>query len=213
MKITWVKTGKWIRRLFPDFVWLMPEATQSVYLTFDDGPVPEVTPWVLDLLASHGIKATFFCIGDNIRKHPDLFERILAEGHAVGNHTFHHLNGWKTDTATYISNIEACDMIIGRYLPNGTPLFRPPYGKMTRRQKKWALQQGKKIIMWDLLTADYDATVRPEKCLKNATEKVEGGSIIIFHDSIKAWKNLEYALPPAIEYIKAKGLGFAKWDF
>lgn len=213
MKITWVKTGKWIRRLFPDFVWHVPEATQAVYLTFDDGPVPEVTPWVLDLLAAHGIKATFFCIGDNIRKHPDIFERILAEGHAVGNHTFHHLNGWKTDTAAYISNIEACDAIIGTFLPNGTPLFRPPYGKITRRQKKWALQQGKQIIMWDILTADFDTTVTPEQCLHNATHKVEGGSILIFHDSVKAWKNLEYALPPALDRIKAKGLGFAKWDF
>ncbi len=213
MKITWVKTGKWIRRLFPDFIWHVPEATQAVYLTFDDGPVPEVTPWVLDLLASRGIKATFFCIGDNIRKHPDIFQRILAEGHAVGNHTFHHLNGWKTDAATYIANIEACDASIGTHLPNGTPLFRPPYGKITRRQKKWVLQQGKQIVMWDILTADFDATVPPEQCLFNATHKVEAGSILIFHDSVKAWKNLEYALPLALDRIKAKGLGFAKWDF
>jgi len=213
MKFKWVKTPAWVRWLFPGLTWHVTSSPDTVYLTFDDGPIPEVTPWVLDLLASRGIKATFFCIGDNIRKNPDIFRRILDEGHSIGNHTFHHLNGWKTDHSAYIANIEACDEIIAQHHQDGTRLFRPPYGKIRRSQKKWAIEQGKEIVMWDILTNDFDATVSPEQCLRYATGKVKGGSILIFHDSLKAWKNLEYALPRALDYLSAKKFRFGKWDF
>lgn len=212
MKLQWVKTGRLVKWLFPDFIWDKPNADNAIYLTFDDGPIPEATPWVLDLLARHDIKATFFCIGDNIRKHPDIFRRILEEGHAVGNHTFHHRNGWKTDFETYRGDVMACDDETAKHLSGGSRLFRPPYGKITRKQKRWALSNGKSIIMWDILTVDYDASVTPEECLRNATKKTASGSILIFHDSLKAWKNLEYALPRAIEALQAKGFRFGKLD-
>lgn len=212
MKLQWVKTGKFVKWLFPDFLWDLPDAGNAVALTFDDGPVPDVTPWVLDLLARHDIKATFFCIGDNIRKHPEIFRRILEEGHSVGNHTFHHLNGWKTDFSTYVEDTKACDAEIEKHLAHGTRLFRPPYGKISGKQKKSVLSQGKDIVMWDILTVDYDPDITPERCLRNATEKAQPGSILIFHDSVKAWKNLEYALPRTIEVLKEKRFGFRKLD-
>lgn len=207
MNFYWIKTNSLIKWLFPKFIWSIPNHDNSIYLTFDDGPTPEVTPWVLNVLKEHNIKATFFCIGDNVRKHPEIFKQLIADGHAVGNHTLNHLKGWETSLDIYMENIEKCDVEMKK---NGieTQLFRPPYGKITRSQTQKVLALGKKIMMWDILTVDYDTTVSKEKCLQHATQKAASGSIIIFHDSVKAFPNLEFALPRAIKILKEKGLNF-----
>lgn len=207
MKFYWVKTRWFIRKLFPGFVWNIPNATKTVYLTFDDGPTPDVTEWVLDILAQHQIKATFFCIGNNIEKHPDIFRKVVEAGHAVANHTFNHLNGWNTDNEKYFENIDACEKVMQD--ANTVRLFRPPYGKIKRSQKKEVLKRGYRIIMWDVLSADFDRTITPEQCLQNVIRNTTDGSVIIFHDSIKAQENLRHALPKAIEFLKEKGFRFA----
>ncbi|AXG73414.1 polysaccharide deacetylase family protein [Flavobacterium arcticum] len=212
MKMYWVKTRWFIKRLFSGFVWDIPNTSKTVYLTFDDGPTPEITEWVLDILRPHDIKATFFCIGNNIEKHPDIFNKIITEGHAIGNHTFNHLNGWNTNNATYIDNIEATETAILKRNPEfeKVKLFRPPYGKMKRTQAKYVRSKGYRIIMWDVLSADFDKSISPEKCFKNVVNTTREGSVIIFHDSIKAATNMQYALPLVINYLKEKGFRFAK---
>jgi len=209
MKLYWVKTGRFIKKLFSRYVWDVPGNQKTVYLTFDDGPVPEATPWVLNLLKEHNIKATFFCIGDNIQKHPDTFKQIIDDGHAIGNHTFNHLNGWSTDYKKYIENFEKCEVSILNSITPQVKLFRPPYGKIKRRQALQLRKRGYKIIMWDVLSADFDQTISPQDCLNNVIHNVTNGSIIIFHDSIKASANLRYALPKAIKYLKENDYGFA----
>jgi peptidoglycan-N-acetylglucosamine deacetylase len=208
MKAYWVKTAYIIKKLFPGFVWHIPNTGKTVYLTFDDGPVPQITPWVLNVLAVHNIKATFFCIGDNIGKHPDVFKNIIAGGHAIGNHTFNHLNGWETDTPKYLDNFKQCSTRIAMHTNTPAKLFRPPYGKIRRGQAAVIRKGGYKIIMWDVLSADFDQTISPEKCLQNVVKNVQPGSIIVFHDSIKAWQNVEYALPKAITWLKKEGYTF-----
>ncbi|MDI1257452.1 MAG: polysaccharide deacetylase family protein [Flavobacterium sp.] len=208
MNFYWVKTNRIIKKLFPKLIWDIPNANKTVFLTFDDGPTPTITPWVLDVLRKHQIKATFFCIGDNIRKYPEIFKQVIAEGHTIGNHTFNHLKGWKTETSEYIKNFRLCETEIYQQLPENRKLFRPPYGKIKRSQSLQILESGYKIIMWDVLTADYDKNVSPQKCLENATKKTTSGSIIIFHDSIKAFSNVEFALPETIRILKEKGFSF-----
>ncbi|WP_309642468.1 polysaccharide deacetylase family protein [Flavobacterium sp.] len=210
----WIKTNRLIKRVFSDYVWDIPTVEKKVYLTFDDGPTPEITPWVLDQLKEFNAKATFFCIGDNIQKHPEIFNSILQNGHTIGNHTFNHYNGWKTKTPNYIENVHSCDEAIiqncyassqklgSKFKTQNSKLFRPPYGKIKKSQAKPLLDSGYKIIMWDVLSADFDATVNPEKCLKNVLKNIESGSIIVFHDSVKAFKNLEYALPRTLQFLK-----------
>jgi peptidoglycan-N-acetylglucosamine deacetylase len=205
MKSYWIKTPNFIKRLFHNQVWDIPNTESKIYLTFDDGPTPEITEWTLQVLKEHNIKATFFCIGENIKKHPDIFAAVLADGHILGNHTFNHLNGWETSTFNYIQNIELCKNEIS-FLQS--KIFRPPYGKIKPSQSKKIRQLGYKIIMWDVLSADFDATITREKCLENATRKVTSGSIIVFHDSIKASENLKFALPKAIKILKEKGFSF-----
>lgn len=197
--------------LFPKYVWKKKTTKQVVYLTFDDGPIPDVTEWVLDTLKHYNIKATFFCIGDNINKHPDIFERIIKENHQVGNHTFNHLNGWKTHQEKYRNNVLECETEIRKYTQKEPScLFRPPYGKITKSQAKYLSEKlGLKIIMWTMLTKDYDKKTTPEECLRRATCRIKPGSIIVFHDSIKARKNMMYALPKAIEILQKKGYSFA----
>jgi len=205
MKLYFTKTPAYIKRLFSSQTWSNPQPEKTVYLTFDDGPIPEVTPWVIALLNQHQIKATFFCIGDNIRKHPEIFQQIIAHNHRVGNHTFNHLNGWKTPPNEYIENALECENLLAS---SSQKLFRPPYGKISIKQSKRLLEMGFKVIMWDVLSADFDQSITPEKCLQNVIKHVENGSIIVFHDSLKARKNLEYALPKTLAYLLEKGYKF-----
>ncbi|MFD2601799.1 MULTISPECIES: polysaccharide deacetylase family protein [Flavobacterium] len=208
MKPYWVKTGWLIKKIFSGYVWDIPAAQKTVYLTFDDGPIPQVTEWVLDLLKQHSIKVTFFCIGNNIDKNPEVFQKVIKEGHTIGNHTYNHINGWNTDTAAYLKNMETCRQSIIDKSGIDTKLFRPPYGKISREQAKEVKNLGYQIIMWDVLSADFDTTITPQKCLDNVIKNAANGSVIIFHDSIKAFPNLEYALPKVIEYLKEKGFSF-----
>ncbi|MGO3689027.1 MAG: polysaccharide deacetylase family protein [Psychroflexus halocasei] len=193
-----MKSSVFLKLLFPKRHWKIKPHHQKIYLTFDDGPIPEVTPWVLSLLKKYNAKATFFCIGENIEKHPDVFKQIIADGHAIGNHTFNHLNGWKTSTNDYLNNIVKTKNIIESHGVK-TKLFRPPYGRCTNNQAQTLLKQGKEIIMWDVLTRDYDQNISKEKCFEIYQKNHEAGSIIVLHDSLKAYQNLKYLLPRILE--------------
>lgn len=201
----WIKTNFLIKALFPKYVWSIPNTEKKVWLTFDDGPIPGITEWVLSELQRYNMKATFFCIGDNIRKNPEIFRKLLAQGHAVGNHTFNHLQGWQTETPEYIENVRKCEVEIAKLSDKKTTLFRPPYGKIKKSQAQILRKSSYKIIMWDIVSADFDVAVTPEECLKNVLSNVESGSIIVFHDSLKAFKNLEYALPKTLAFLSEKG--------
>ena len=210
MSFYWIKTKSFIKRLFSNYVWDLPNTQNKIYLTFDDGPTPEITEWVLEELKKHNVKATFFCIGNNIQKHPDLFQKVINEGHVIGNHTYDHMNGWKTETKTYLENISLCEKQIQKSSIENlqSKIFRPPYGKIKTAQAKIVRRLGYKIIMWDVLSADFDQTITPEKCLENVISNVKSGSVIVFHDSIKASHNLKYALPETLNFLKEKGFLF-----
>ena len=182
------------------------------FSSFDDGPTPEITEWVLGELRNYNAKATFFCIGDNIRKYPAIFQKVLAENHSIGNHTFNHLKGWKTPTEDYIENAKLCQSEIENQKSEIRNLFRPPYGKIKSSQAKILRKMGYKIIMWDVISFDFDQTISREKCLENVLKNVESGSIIVFHDSKKAWKNLEYVLPKTLKFLNEKGFTCEKID-
>lgn len=173
--------------------------TKTVYLTFDDGPIPEATPWVLDQLQEYNAKATFFCVGENVRKYPKIYQRILDEGHTVGNHTYNHLNAWKTKKHTYLSNVEEASEVID------SKLFRPPYGKLTPALSK-KIAEDYDIIMWDILSGDFDSNISAEKCLSNVKKNAREGSIIVFHDSIKAIDKLKVVLPHVLAYFSDQGI-------
>ena len=196
-----VKTPKFIQSLFPNFTWRIPTKEQSIYLTFDDGPIPEVTPWVLDQLAQYDAKATFFCVGDNIRKHPDVFRMVKEQGHVTGNHTVNHLDGWTNDNIPYFHNIRRCARQVE------TDLFRPPYGRLMPKQAQF-LQRHYRIIMWDVLSGDFDPNISAEQCLNNVKNKTGRGSIIVFHDSLKSFEKLQTVLPQTLEYFSKKGYRF-----
>lgn len=174
---------------------------KKIFLTFDDGPVPEVTTEVLRILAAHGAHATFFMVGDNIRKHPEIFEKVVAGGHVAGNHTFHHLNGWKTSTSAYVDDIVQSAGLIG------TKLFRPPYGRFTPAQYRH-LKNDFLFVMWSLLTWDFSPLQTPETCLAMAVKHTRPGEIIVFHDSLKAAKNMLYALPGYLDAFSRQGYSF-----
>lgn len=210
MKLHWVKTHWSIKKLFSNYVWDVPNMDNKVYLTFDDGPTPEITQWTLNQLKNYNAKATFFCIGDNVRKYPETFEEVVKEGHSIGNHTFNHLNGWKTNTQDYIENAKLFEKEYEKLSAENCQLFRPPYGKITPSQSKTLRRMGYKIIMWDVLSVDFDVTITPEQCLENVLQNVKSGSIIVFHDSVKAFANLEYALPRTLEFLEQKGFVCAK---
>lgn len=206
MKFYWIKTSRIIKKIFFKYTWDVSNdiENKTVYLTFDDGPTPEITAWVLNELEKHQVRATFFCIGDNIEKNPALFRKVINAGHSIGNHTFNHLNGWKTATDVYIENAKRCEETIQKNSPNShsPTIFRPPYGKIKPSQSRQIRKLGSKIIMWDVLSADFDQTLSQAQCLENVTSNLRQGSIIVFHDSIKAFKNLEYALPKTLSYLK-----------
>jgi peptidoglycan-N-acetylglucosamine deacetylase len=174
---------------------------KAVFLTFDDGPHPDITPWALDVLKEFNAKATFFMVGENANKYPEIVKRIIENGHAVGNHTYNHLNGWKTPKPAYLENIKKCSEVFQ------STLFRPPYGKITRVQAK-SLEGSYKIIMWDVLSKDYDKSVSPEGCITNVLSHSRSGSIIVFHDSLKAERNLKESLPKILETLAGRGFNF-----
>jgi len=212
MKLSWVKTHWSIKKLFSNYVWDIPNNENKVYLTFDDGPTPEITEWTLAQLKSYNAKATFFCIGNNISKYPEIFQKVIDENHSIGNHTFNHLNGWKTTTLGYIENAKLYEVEHNKQNIGQTNLLRPPYGKIKPSQSKALRNLGYKIIMWDVLSEDFDNNVSLEQCLENVLKNVTSGSIIVFHDSKKAYRNLEYALPRTLEFLKEKGFVCAKID-
>ena len=200
-----VKTPWLLKKLYNNLVWDVNPASRCIYLTFDDGPIPIVTPFVLNILKQYDAKATFFCIGDNVRKHPDIFEQVKNDGHAIGNHTFNHLKGWKTDDETYVDNFLQADKLLD------TKLFRPPYGRIKRSQVR-LLQDAKaglEIVMWSVLSADFDVNLSPEKCLDNVVKYAKPGSIVLFHDSLKAYERMAYALPRAMEIWSKAGYSFS----
>ena len=206
-----IKVPKIIKHLFFNQVWDIPNSENTIYLTFDDGPTPEITERVLEILDKHQIKATFFCIGDNVRKYPEIVQKILSKQHSVGNHTYSHLKGWKTPTKTYISNTEACEIKLNSLFKiRNSKLFRPPYGKITPWQSYKLRKLGYKIIMWDVLSKDYDASISAEKCYENVIQNVSSGSIIVFHDSNKAKENVLNSLEKTIETLKSKEFKFEK---
>jgi peptidoglycan/xylan/chitin deacetylase (PgdA/CDA1 family) len=196
--------------LYPSLIWRVDSEKKELYLTFDDGPVAGPTEFVLDVLAKSQSKATFFCIGDNVRKYPHVFNRILNSGHTVGNHTFNHLNGWKTETTPYVQNISLCEDVFDKFTPGRTPrashLFRPPYGKITKNQIR--ILGHYKIVMWDVLSHDYNMSLGPESCLRRSISATRNGSIIVFHDSLKAERNMTFALPRFIDHFMEKGYVF-----
>jgi peptidoglycan/xylan/chitin deacetylase (PgdA/CDA1 family) len=184
---------------FPFFVWKIK--SKKIYLTFDDGPIPEITPWILDLLKKHHVKATFFCVGDNISKHHDIFSRIIQEGHSIGNHTFNHINGWKNSTKYYLENVMQCEQEINTYYSNNLKIFRPPYGKIKPLQAYQLIKKGYKIVLWDVLSGDYNQNISPEQCFQNVIKNISPGSIIVFHDNLKAIENIKYLLPKTLEFL------------
>ena len=194
-----VNTPWWLKLLYRQCVWEMPADTKKVYLSFDDGPHPEITSFVLDMLAKYGAKASFFCIGDNVRKYPEVFQRIINEGHSIGNHSFHHLNGWKTRDEDYFSDIEKASALIP------SKLFRPPYGKIRFSQIRSLKAMGLQPIMWTVLSGDFDKSISKERVAENIIKNIRPGAIVIFHDSEKAGEKMKYALPLVLETISERG--------
>jgi len=188
---------KWIQKCFPSLVWQAPSTKEAVvYLTFDDGPHPEITPWVLNELNQRGLKASFFCVGDNVRKFPETYQQILNEGHITGNHTMHHMKGWSNSTETYTQNTtEAAQYIKSK-------LFRPPYGRISRAQIK-ALLPEYTIVMWSLLSGDFNPQLNIPKALNQIKRKTQNGSIVVFHDSIKSEAQMKQLLPDYLDYLIA----------
>ena len=197
-----VRPPQLLRSFYKGSYWRMEKTEPIIYLTFDDGPIPELTPWVLDILAKYQVKATFFCVGDNILKNPEIFERIKNEGHQVGNHTFNHVKGWQLKQSVYLDNIEKCQQL------TKTNLFRPPYGRIKKSQFK-SLSRDYKVVFWDVLSYDYDKMITPKKCLDNSIKYTRNGSIIVFHDNLKAQNNLKFALPHYIEHFLKLNYKFA----
>ena len=237
------KVPDFVKKLYPRRIWSLPDIGKKLYLTFDDGPIPEVTPWVLEQLKTYDAKATFFCIGENVEKHPDIFRQLLAAGHSVANHTYNHLNGWKTPADEYLQNVllaqetmkKSGQKMSGTEEPEtrkpareepetrssvrtelqkkpseaGKPaLFRPPYGRLTGKQARLLEENNFKIVMWDVISRDYEKDLSPENCLKIVLRHTEAGSLVVFHDSLKAEKNLRMVLPQVLEYYSAKGFNF-----
>ncbi len=218
MKPYFVKTPSLIPILYRNQIWSFSSLEKNIYLTFDDGPTPVITDWVLEVLQQYDAKATFFCIGKNIEEHPTIFKKIINQGHTIGNHTYNHLNGWKTSTKEYLDSVLKMEKLIQILKPktlNLEPrtsnlLFRPPYGKIKASQTKSLQKLGYKTIMWSVLSADFDTTVDANKCLDNVIKNTENGSVIVFHDSVKAFDKLKVVLPKVLEHFNKKGYTFKR---
>ena len=193
----------WLKAFFPGFIWRVSTHEKIIYLTFDDGPIPDITEFVLETLAQYKARATFFCIGNNVQKHPDIFQKLLHNNHSVGNHTFNHMNGWKTEDHLYLQNIEQCDAELNLE----TNLFRPPYGRIKKSQSR-VVRKERKIVMWDVLSGDFSKDITKDVCLGKSIRYARPGSIVLFHDSIKAAPNMQYALPRFLEHFINKGFLF-----
>ena len=197
-----MKSPKWIQTLFKSYVWRINTDTPDIFLTFDDGPSPEITDWVLQLLEHENIPATFFLIGDKIEKFPDIAQKVLKSKHHIGNHSFNHLVGWKTKNRAYFKNIDQCQKL------TNTNLFRPPHGRIKPSQASTLIHKGFKIIMWDVLSGDFDKRLSPKFCLEHLKKHTRKGSILVFHDSEKAYPTLKVILPAYIKWAKTKGYNF-----
>lgn len=196
-----VTVPAFLKIFYPSLLWQMPEGKRKLYLTFDDGPHPEITPQVLDVLEQYQAKASFFCVGDNVQKYPDTYARLIENGHAVGNHSMNHLNGWKTNLNMYYDNVNECRQHVD------SMLFRPPYGRITPSQIH-TLKKEYTIVMWSVLSYDFDAETNPEQCLDYVINNTEDGAIIVFHDSVKSAANMLYALPKVLKHYSDLGFTF-----
>ena len=194
----------WIKWIYPSFVWQMPTDEKALYLTFDDGPHPTITPIVLDLLFKYNAKATFFCIGDRAKRYPEIVERIRLEGHTIGNHTQNHVNGWATSDRNYIDQVNQA----AEFIPS--KLFRPPYGRIKRSQAALLQKEGYKVVMWTILSADYDHTMSKEECVRRVVRRIDSGDIYLFHDSEKGEERMLAALPSLLKVATDKGFLFKK---
>ena len=212
MKITPIKTPVLAKIIFSSYIWEIPSESKTLYLTFDDGPTPEITNWTLDILDKYKAIATFFCIGKNVSQHPEIFKNIQDKGHKIGNHTHNHIKGWRTSTKNYIANIKEAQKVIdlqqNKTDSRSQILFRPPYGQIRPKQGKALTELGYKVIMWNVLAFDWDKDVTKEKCLENVISNAKEGSVIVFHDSVKAEKNMRYTLPKVLELFSKKGYTF-----
>ncbi len=195
----------------PACTWQGKSEKNEIFLTFDDGPIPHVTEWVLETLERFQAKATFFCVGDNIQKHPGIFQKILDQGHSIGNHTYHHLKGWKTPNPVYFENIQKWEETVAEhdFVLNNKPLFRPPYGQISPAQANY-LKLKYEIVMWSIITGDFDRTLNQENCLIKSLKMTEAGTVIVFHDSLKSEANLKAILPRYLEKILNAGFTFAR---
>jgi peptidoglycan/xylan/chitin deacetylase (PgdA/CDA1 family) len=196
-----IRTPYLVQTVFKQLVWTIP-TKDTIYLTFDDGPTPGVTQWVLETLGGYGAKATFFCVGKNVEEHPEIYKQVLMQGHTVVNHTYHHLNGWKTNKRRYLLDIKKCAKHID------SRLFRPPYGRLRKVHYK-EIKDKYSVVMWDVLSGDFDNRISNEKCLKNVVNKVRPGSVVVFHDSLKAENKLRYVLPKALSVLSERGFVFS----
>jgi peptidoglycan/xylan/chitin deacetylase (PgdA/CDA1 family) len=197
-----IKTPELIQNLFPSFTWRIPTQEKKIFLTFDDGPIPEVTPWVINVLKEYDAKATFFCVGENVQRHPNIFIKLRNNGHTIASHTNNHLSGWSTDNIPYFHNVRRGATLVK------SPLFRPPYGRIKPSQVPF-LMRHYHIIMWDVLSGDFDPRISSKQCLTNVIDHTEPGSIVVFHDSLKARKKLEFVLPKVLEHFSGLGYEFA----
>ena len=198
-----IKTPRVIQKLFPAFHWRIERSTAqpTLYLTFDDGPIPQLTPWVLEQLEQYDAKATFFCVGNNVRRYPAVLQQVIDAGHTVGNHTMHHLDGWKTDNVPYFHDVRHCAKQLK------TSLFRPPYGRLKPSQVQF-LQRHYEIVMWDVLSGDFDPELTADDCYGNVIDNARPGSIVVLHDSLKAEEKVREILPRLLAYYSERGYAF-----
>lgn len=202
------RTPSWLQLLFPQFLWNKPAKGKEVYLTFDDGPIPEATPMILDYLREFEARATFFCVGENVDRYPEIFRQVVEQGHSVGNHTYHHLNGWKTPNRKFLQDVLKCQEVMASYYTRqGKPLMRPPYGRI--KPKQWrTLKKDYEIVMWDVLSGDFSSKIDSTACLNQSIRHSKIGSIVLFHDSVKTINKLKTVLPGYLDHFSRLGFTF-----